>query len=139
MIRSHRDLQVWQLSMDLAQSVYELTGKFPKQEEYRITSQLIRAAISIPANIAEGNARSTRKDYANFIGIARGSSAELETLLMLAQRVGFGTQDEIATVLELNHRVGKMLTSLRKRLGQAPASQNRIPNLQSQHKPRDPA
>ncbi|MEX0644595.1 MAG: four helix bundle protein [Parvularculaceae bacterium] len=126
-IRSHRDLQVWQLAMDLAQSVYGLTAGFPKQEEYRITSQIIRAAISIPANIAEGNARGTRKDYAHFISIARGSAAELETLLVLAQRSGFVSELELAPLLEMNERIGRMLTSLRKRLSQSPP-QSPIPN-----------
>ncbi len=115
-VKSHRDLQVWQMSMDLAQGIYRLTAQFPKQEEYRITSQLIRAAISIPANIAEGNARGTRKDYAHFVSIARGSTAELETLLLLAQRAGFDRENAIAPLLETNERVGKMLTSLRARL-----------------------
>lgn len=115
-VKSHRDLQVWQMSMDLAQAIYRLTGQFPKQEEYRITSQIIRAAISIPANIAEGNARVTRKDYAHFVSIARGSTAELETLLLLAQRAGFDRENAIAPLIETNERIGKMLTSLRSRL-----------------------
>ena len=72
--------------MDLAQSIYELAKSFPAKEECRVTSQMIRAAVSIPANIAEGHTRGTRKDYAHFISIARGSTAELETLLLLAER-----------------------------------------------------
>ena len=112
-VRAHRDLEVWRMSMDLAQAIYRLTAEFPKQEEYRITSQLIRAAISIPANIAEGNARGTRKDYAHFISIARGSTAELETLLLLAQRAGFDRNNAIAPIIETNERIGRMLTSLR--------------------------
>src|SRR5687768_11047921 len=73
MVRDYRELEVWRLAMDLSEAVYRLTRKFPKTEEYRLTSQLLRAVVSIPANLAEGNARSTRKDYARFVSIARGS------------------------------------------------------------------
>ena len=111
--------------MDLAHSIYGLTARFPKQEEYRITSQIIRAAISIPANIAEGNARGTRKDYAHFVSIARGSAAELETLLLLAQRSGFASAADMELALQMNERVGRMLTSLRQRLSAS------IPNPES--------
>jgi four helix bundle protein len=75
--------------MDLAQSVYAAARLMPKQEEFRLTAQMIRAAVSIPANIAEGHARATRKDYAHFISISRGSAAELEMLLLLALRADF--------------------------------------------------
>jgi four helix bundle protein len=81
-IHSYRDLTVWQKAMRLAEEAYRL-AKLLKTEEYRLTSQLLRAAASIPANIAEGRARGTRKDYAHFISIARGSLAETETILLL--------------------------------------------------------
>jgi four helix bundle protein len=71
--------------MEVAKTIYALSDRLPKREEYRLTSQLIRAAICVPANIAEGRARGTRKDYAHFISIARGSTAELEALLLLAE------------------------------------------------------
>jgi four helix bundle protein len=102
--------------MDLAQAIYELAKTFPTREEYRITSQLIRAAISIPANIAEGHMRGTRKDYANFISVARGSTAELETLLLLADRVRLGPTVAIAAALTKADDVGRMLTRLHQRL-----------------------
>lgn len=102
--------------MALAKAVYNLTNGFPKQEEYRMTSQLIRAAISIPANIAEGNSRGTRKDYANFVSIARGSTAELETLLLLSKEVGLSAPTEIDAALQQAGDVGRMLTALRKSL-----------------------
>ena len=111
-IRSHRDPKVWTNAMDLAQAVYELARTFPTREEYRLTSQMIRAAISIPANIAEGHMRGTRKDYANFISIARGSTAELETLLLLAGRVGLGPGTAIETALRKAEEIGRMLTGL---------------------------
>src|SRR3712207_2721672 len=99
MVRDYRDLEVWRLAMDLAEPVYRLTRAFPKAEEYRLTSQLLRASASFPANIAEGNARSSRKDYARFISIARGSLAETETFLMLARRIGLSGPDVIDPVL----------------------------------------
>ena len=116
MVRDYRDLEVWRLAMDLAESVYRLTRAFPKSEEYRLTSQLLRASASVPANIAEGNARSTRKDYARFVSIARGSLAETETFLMLAQRIGLAPVDDIDTVISQADRVGRMLNGLRRSL-----------------------
>ena len=116
MARDYRDLEVWRLAMDLAEAVYRLVRGFPKTEEYRMTSQLVRAAISVPANIAEGNARASRKDYTRFISIARGSLAETETLLMLARRVSLRGEEDIDPVLGLADRVGRMLNGLHRSL-----------------------
>ena len=102
--------------MDLAQGIYDLTNGFPKREEYRLSSQMVRAAISIPANIAEGSMRTTRKDYAYFVSIAQGSTAELETLLLLAGRAKFDSQVSIAGLLKQAEEVGRMLRGLRERL-----------------------
>jgi four helix bundle protein len=115
-IKSYRDLRVWSNAMDLAQAVYELTKGFPTNEQYRLTSQMIRAAISIPANIGEGHMRGTRKDYANFISIARGSTAELETLLLLAERARLGPAAPISVALSKAEDIGRMLTGLHDRL-----------------------
>lgn len=115
-INSYRDLTVWKRAMDLAQMIYALTKNFPKSEEYRITSQMIRAAISIPANIAEGNARGSRKDYARFVSIARGSTAELSTFLILANRIDLAPKNEIVPAYETSEEVGKMLTALHRSL-----------------------
>ena len=115
-INSYRDLTVWKRAMDLVQMIYALTKNFPKNEEYRITSQMIRAAISIPANIAEGNARGSRKDYARFVSIARGSVAELSTFLMLAQRVELAPKKELTPAFVASEEVGKMLTALHRSL-----------------------
>lgn len=106
--------------MALADAVYALSRQLPKEEQYRLTSQLIRAAISVPANLAEGYMRGTRKDYAHFVSIARGSCAEVETFLLLAERAGLATPDAIAPVLERAEEVGRMLTRLRERLQQPP-------------------
>lgn len=102
--------------MRLAADVYRLTRRLPKQEEYRLTSQIIRAAASVPANIAEGHGRGTRKDYAHFISIARGSLSELETFVLLVQTLELAEADRCEAVLDLCSEVGRMLTALRERL-----------------------
>jgi len=88
-IKSYEDLQVWQLAMDLVVERYRVTEGFPLDERFGITSQLRRAAVSIPANIAEGHARSHRREYLNFRSIAQGSAAELSTHIRIAQRIEF--------------------------------------------------
>lgn len=86
-IRSYRDLVVWQKGMDLVEGVYRVTKAFPKDEVYGLTSQIRRAVVSIPSNIAEGQSRMTSGEFIHFLGIARGSLAELETQIILAQRL----------------------------------------------------
>jgi four helix bundle protein len=115
-IESHRDLRVWQLAMDLAERVYALSARFPRNETYRLVMQLTRAAASVPANIAEGNARGSRKDYAHFLAVAKGSLMESETFLMLAVRLKYLSPAEAEPVLALITDISKMLTSLRRRL-----------------------
>ena len=115
-IKSHRDLIVWQKAMALAAEIYRLTKSFPTDERYRMTDQLLRAASSIPANIAEGHARGTRKDYAHFIVIARGSLAETETFLELAGEVGLVDRERCRRSNELAVEVGRMLNALLSKL-----------------------
>jgi four helix bundle protein len=115
-IESHKDLIVWQKAMDLAVLVYEVTKRFPAHETYRLVAQLTRAAASVPANIAEGHARSSRRDFANFLAIAKGSLMEAETFVMLAVRLGYVTKEEAAPLLSLITEISKMLTALRARL-----------------------
>ncbi|MGI5869233.1 MAG: four helix bundle protein, partial [Kiritimatiellia bacterium] len=86
-IKSYRDLIVWQKAVDLCIEVYRLASKFPKTEQFVLSDQIRRAAISVPSNIAEGHARHSRKDFARFLMIAQGSIAELETQLYLAVRM----------------------------------------------------
>jgi four helix bundle protein len=93
-VQSHRDLIVWQKAMDLAAEAYALTKCFPKAEAYGLTSQLTRAGASVAANIAEGHERSTSKDFAHFLSIAKGSLAETETYVLLAIRLGYVTEDD---------------------------------------------
>lgn len=115
-LADYKRLEVWAKSMDLAQAVYEAAKCMPKQEEYRLTAQMIRAAISVPANIAEGHTRATRRDYAHFVSIARGSNAELETLLLLAERANLLPRDATAPMLTQIDEISRMLNKLHSRL-----------------------
>ena len=115
-IESHRDLHVWQKAMTLTVEIYRLAAKFPPIENYRLAMQITRAAASVPANIAEGNARGSRKDYANFLAIAKGSLMETETFLLLAIELRYLSRQEAASALSLITEISKMLTSLRSRL-----------------------
>jgi four helix bundle protein len=120
MARSHRDLMVWQRSIKLVTAIYEISRCFPDAERYGLTSQLTRAAISVPANIAEGNARGPRRDYAQFVSVARGSLAEAETYLIIAVELGYITESQLASTLQEATEIGKMLTTLRTRLATTP-------------------
>ncbi len=102
--------------MDLAEQVYGVAAKFPSTENYRLVMQITRAAASVAANIAEGQARGSRRDYANFLAIAKGSLMETETFLMLAARLSYLSQHEATPVLALITEISKMLTVLRNRL-----------------------
>ena len=102
--------------MDLVDGVYALTATFPRQEEYRLTSQLLRAVVSVPANIAEGQRRSTRKDYAHFVGIAHGSLAEVETLLLVAERNRVASAERTRPLVSLADEISRMLNALRQKL-----------------------
>ena len=86
---SYRDLKVWQLGIEISLEVYRVTNNFPKHELYGLTSQLRRAAVSIPSNIAERQARKTPKEMARFLDIAKGSLAEIETQLIIASKLGY--------------------------------------------------
>ena len=119
-VRSYRDLMVWQKGMTLAASVYRLTRRFPKYEEYRISSQMVRAATSVPANIAEGHGRGTRKDYMRFVSTAKGSLAELETFLLLASELELAPRAELESILSQAEEIGRMLTTLKARLSADP-------------------
>ena len=119
-IQTYRDLIVWQKAMALAVECYRLAKLLPKVEEYRLTSQLLRAAASVPANIAEGHARGTRKDYAHFISISRGSLAEVETLLQLLVAIRLLTRESVELADSLCAEVGRMLNALLSRLRRPP-------------------
>jgi four helix bundle protein len=91
MVKSFRDLEVWQIGLDLVETIYRCTAEFPKSEMYGLSAQMRRAAVSIPSNIAEGQARSSSKEFLHFLSYALGSLAELETQLELAMRLQYPT------------------------------------------------
>lgn len=112
MIKSYKELIVWRKSIDLAKKIYTTTGKFPKAEIYGITSQMRRAAVSIPSNIAEGFVRSYRKEFAQFVAIAFGSGAELETQLFLVKELNYIKEGEFQELDGLTNEVMGMLNTL---------------------------
>lgn len=115
-ITSYRDLEVWQRSRRLVKTIYDLTKTFPKEELFGLTSQMRRAAISVPANIAEGYSRHGTKDYIHFVSIALGSSSELEALLILAEDLNYVTESTAARILKDVDVLQKMLHRLRQSL-----------------------
>lgn len=112
--RSHRDLVVWQRSLDFVESIYRITNNFPPDERFGLTSQLRRAAVSIPSNISEGAARASAKEFAQFVSIALGSATEVETQLEIAVRLKFLSEAD-SPVPELL-QVIRMLIRLRQSL-----------------------
>jgi four helix bundle protein len=115
-IRSYRDLDGWRKAMELAEGCYRLTDRFPRSEQFGLTSQMRRAAVSIASNIAEGHNRRSRQAYANFVSIALGSQAELETQAELAIRLGYVTQEAAAPLVALAADVGRILHGLSRSL-----------------------
>ena len=111
-MRNHKDLIVWQKSMALVKRVYEVTRAFPHEEMFGLTSQMRRAAVSIPSNIAEGYGRIYDKERINFLSIALGLASELETKLMISEDLGFTANGDNAELSSLNNEVIRMLTSL---------------------------
>ena len=112
MPKSFRELEVWNIAIDLTALIYEFTAGFPKQEIYGLSSQMRRAAVSIPSNIAEGSARGTRKDFRQFVKQAEGSNAELQTQLIIAMRLQFGNLQKAKAAEVLALQIGRMLTGL---------------------------
>src|SRR5437016_837209 len=114
--QSYRDLIVWQKAMALAKLVYRATDKYPKEERFGLVQQMRRAAVSVPSNIAEGQARRTTGEFVQFISHAEGSLAELDTQLLLSIELEFVTRETVSTPLGLVGEVRKMLNSLRRKL-----------------------
>jgi len=111
-VQKFEDLIVWQKAMDLVIEIYKLVKLLPNDEIYALSDQMKRAAVSVPSNIAEGQERSTAKDFIRFLYIAKGSKGELETLLSICVRLNFLTQSQIAPVQSLLSEIGKMLNAL---------------------------
>lgn len=115
-LMSFRDLRVWKAGMRLTEQVYLLTGAFPKSELYGLVSQLRRAAVSVPSNIAEGHTRSALREYLHHLSIAQASLAELETQMEMAARLEFISDADLRGILESSSMLGKQLYALRKSL-----------------------
>ena len=115
-ITSFRDLRVWQLAMDLVELVYRLTWSFPRNEIYGLASQIQRAAVSVPSNIAEGHTREHTKEYLHHISMSQASLAELETQLEIAIRLGYVSLQEARSIAEHAESLGKQLYALRNAL-----------------------
>ena len=109
---SYRDLIAWQKAMDLVEEIYRATRGFPKDEIYGLTSQLRRAVVSVPSNIAEGQGRLTPGEFRQFLGHARGSLLETETQVLLAGRLHYIPPDETSRLLKLSEEVGRILNGL---------------------------
>lgn len=118
-IRDFKDLIVWQKSMYLVEKIYILTKEFPKEELYSLTNQIRRASISVPSNIAEGQQRSSSKEFANFLSIAKGSNAEVQTQLIIASRLGYVKNEQIDEIIQLSNEITKMLNSIISKLESA--------------------
>ncbi len=115
-IESYRDLGIWQKGMFIAEKCWALTRLFPKEELFGLTSQIRRAASSVPANIAEGYGRGTTKEYLRFLRIAQGSLKELETHLLLTSRVGICSSEQSEEILKITDELGRMMRALMKKL-----------------------
>ncbi|MDR1950627.1 MAG: four helix bundle protein [Bacteroidales bacterium] len=109
---SYQGLLVWQKAMNLTNAIYKLVKKLPKEELYSLSDQMRRAVVSIPSNIAEGQDRNTKKEFAQFLTMARGSRAELETQLLICVKVGYLKETDISEAMNQLKEIGKMLTSL---------------------------
>jgi len=114
-VRRHHDLKVWQVSIQLVKEIYVVTTAFPNEETYGLVSQMRRAAISIPSNIAEGAARGGTKEFIHFLGVARGSLSELETQLYISRELGYVTnaQDVDSQIEEIFRLLGGLISSLK--------------------------
>jgi len=117
MPQDSHDLTVWQRAIDLTVCIYKLTQKFPKEEVYGLVSQLRRASVSVAGNIAEGRGRLNPGEFRQFLGIALGSTFEVQTQLVVARKLAIGNENAIIEAAALGDEVSKMLTSLIQKLG----------------------
>jgi four helix bundle protein len=115
-VRHYQQLIAWQKAMDFAEAVYIVSRDFPKEELYALTGQLRRAAVSIPSNVAEGQGRGAGKEFARFLRIGNGSRQEVETQLLLAERLGYLDSGSVDALLEVSAEVGRLIAGLMKSL-----------------------
>lgn len=115
-VRNYRDLTVWQRAMELVKEVYFVTGEFPSSEKFGLVSQLRRAAVSMPSNVAEGQGRRSRGEFIQFLGHARGSSFEVETQLLIAAQLGFLSDERSNELQQRVDEVARLMNGLMKSL-----------------------
>ena len=111
-VRSYRDLIAWQKAMDLVTEIYQTSRNFPREELFALTSQLRRAAVSVPSNIAEAQGRSSRKEFRYFLGNAKGSLSEVETQVLIARNLGYIGDEGLNDPLNFSAEVGRILNGL---------------------------
>ena len=111
-IQSYQDLIAWQKAVDLVEDVYRVTRAFPRDELYGLTSQMRRAAVAVPSNIAEGQGRRTRGEFQQFLGIAKGSLFELDTQALIAARLQYISPDRAKSLRDRIHEVGRIISGL---------------------------
>lgn len=111
-MKTHRDLQVWNDSIEFVTKIYEVTYNFPKEELFGITSQMRRAAVSIPSNIAEGAARTSKKEFSNYLSIALGSASELETQLTISKNLKYLNIESFNSIIQELNKIQKMIGGL---------------------------
>lgn len=116
MVKSYQELEVWKKSIDLAEKIYETSRQFPQDEKFALTSQIRRAAVSVASNIAEGAERGGTREFLQFLGIASGSLAEVETQLILAARLKMMTPGILESLLARADEIGRMLSGLKRSL-----------------------
>lgn len=115
-VRSYRDLDVWKLAIDVTITVYAISSRFPSDERFGLVAQLRRAAISVAANIAEGHSRSGTAEYRHFVNIARASVAEVETELVIAERLRYVAAADLVGVFDQTDHLSRQLANLRRKL-----------------------
>ncbi|MDE3147892.1 MAG: four helix bundle protein [Acidobacteriota bacterium] len=131
MAQDFHDLIVWQRAIELSVCIYRLTRSFPKEELYGLTSQMRRASVSVASNIAEGRGRLNPAEFRQFLGLAQGSTYELQTQLLVAKKLGLGRNEAINEAETLSNEVSKMLGSFIQTLNGKPASKSLIHNRKS--------
>ena len=120
MVQSFQDLIIWQKAMDLVIEVYNLVKELPKEEQYALSDQMRRAAVSIPSNIAEGQSRNSTKEFIQFLSVAKGSNAELQIQLSICVRLQYLKEDQVSNTLSISYEVGKMLNTIISKLSPNP-------------------
>jgi four helix bundle protein len=120
MEKPHKNLDAWKLGVEVVRRVYELTAGFPKKEDFVLTAQLRRSAVSIPSNVAEGAGRRTNKEFINFLHIAQGSLSELDTQLDIALELGYLSREDRVAVDDLLTRLDQVITGLIRSLKKTP-------------------